>query len=100
LDQAKFQMKAVATKRIIFLVQNLNFGTKSEKDRPRFHSVGPETFAMVDGRGGRSLAPVWIDGARCRPARYVDPGRRCTGHSQAPWRHAATTHAAGRVRRV
>jgi hypothetical protein len=44
LDQAKFQMKAVATKRIIF------FGTKSEKGRARFHSAGPETFAMVDGR--------------------------------------------------
>jgi hypothetical protein len=45
-DQAKFQIKAVATKRIIF------FGTKSEKGRPRFHSAGPRDVAgwsMVDG---------------------------------------------------
>ena len=44
LDQAKFEIMAVATKRIIF------FGTKSEKGRSRFHPPGPETFAMVDGR--------------------------------------------------
>ena len=48
LNQAKFQIKAVATKRIIFLVQ------KSEKGRPRFHSAGP-----IDVRDGR-----WSAGAR------------------------------------
>ena len=48
LDQAKFQIMAVATKRFNF------FGTKSEKGRSRFHSAGPR-----DVRDGR-----WSAGAR------------------------------------
>jgi hypothetical protein len=44
LDQAKFQIKAVATMRIIFLVQKLK---RVGRD---FTPPVPETFAMVDGR--------------------------------------------------
>jgi hypothetical protein len=46
LDQAKFEIKAVATKRIIFLVQNLK---RVGRD---FTPPVPETFAMVNGRMG------------------------------------------------
>jgi hypothetical protein len=44
VDQAKFQIKAVATKRIIFLVQN-----SKRVGRDSTPPV-PETFAIVDGR--------------------------------------------------
>ena len=41
MDQVKFQIKAVATKRVIFLVQNL------KRVGHDFSRAVPETFAMV-----------------------------------------------------
>jgi hypothetical protein len=62
LDQAKFQIKADATKHNFF-------ATKSEKGRPRFHSAGPErrsrwSMGASARRGGplstrRTIQAVW-----------------------------------------
>ena len=52
LDQVKFQIKAVATKRVIFLVQNLK---RVGRD---FTPPVPETFAMVGWSTGMRMVAV------------------------------------------
>jgi len=69
LDQAKFQIKAVATKRIIF------FGTNSEKGRPRFHSAGPERrsrWSPVGWSMGTRMVAVDVAIARRGPRDVAD----------------------------
>ena len=64
MDQAKFQIKAVATKCIFFLVQNLK---RVGRD---FTPAVPETFAMVDGRMGARLG-----GRGCNAGKRYSPSR-------------------------
>jgi hypothetical protein len=70
-----FQVKAVATKRIIFLVQNL------KRVGGDFTPPVPETFAMVDGRmivGDR----CWLARRRRLAGTFASHSwRKCTSHS-------------------